>query len=195
MTITAGWPRSWASAKPSLPSSGPSSSASGRPRSPRRKPPVRLRERAGAEARRAGAQAGRDDRQARSRAQGVRGDDARQENGHWEQENAGSIINRWQVLEPKALSATNGAILTKEPDGSIVASGPDGKGVVTLVAETELSGITGFRLEVLTDSRLPKKGPGRGEDGNFVAHRDRADRGPHGRPETGQGRQARQGPG
>ena len=86
----------------------------------------------------------------------------------WEQENAGSIINRWQVLEPKALSATSGAILTKEPDGSIVASGPDGKSVVTLAAETELSGITGFRLEVLTDSRLPKKGPGRGEDGNFA---------------------------
>ena len=34
--------------------------------------------------------------------------------------------------------------------------------------ETELTGITGLRLEVLPDSRLPNKGPGRATDGNFV---------------------------
>ena len=31
-----------------------------------------------------------------------------------------------------------------------------------------MTGITGLRLEVLTDSRLPNKGPGRATDGNFV---------------------------
>jgi hypothetical protein len=86
----------------------------------------------------------------------------------WETTNAASIVNRWQVLEPKSTSATNNAVLTKEADGSIVASGPNGNGVVMVVADTELTGITGFRLEVLTDSRLPKKGPGRADDGNFV---------------------------
>ena len=66
------------------------------------------------------------------------------------------------------MSATNGSTLTKEPDGSIVVSGPNKNGVVTISAETELTGITGLRLEVLTDSRLPNKGPGRATDGNFV---------------------------
>ena len=86
----------------------------------------------------------------------------------WEKEKAPSIVNRWQVLEPKAMSATNRSTFTKEPDGSIVVSGPNKNGVVTISAETELTGITGLRLEVLTDSRLPSKGPGRATDGNFV---------------------------
>ena len=86
----------------------------------------------------------------------------------WEKENGGSILNRWMVLEPKATSATNGSTLTKEPDGSILVSGSNGNGTVTITAETDLTGITGVRLEVLPDSRLPQKGPGRAPDGNFV---------------------------
>ncbi len=86
----------------------------------------------------------------------------------WEKEKAASIINRWQVLEPKALSATNRSIPRKEPDGSIVVSGSNKNGVVTIETETDLTGITGLRLEVLTDSRLPNNGPGRATDGNFV---------------------------
>ena len=86
----------------------------------------------------------------------------------WEKEKGSSVVNRWLVLEPKAMSATNRSTLTKEADGSIIVSGPNGNGVVTVTAETELSGISGLRLEVLTDSRLPSKGPGRANDGNFV---------------------------
>ncbi len=62
-------------------------------------------------------------------------------------------------------------------------------------AETELTGITGLRLEVLTDSRLPNKGPGRATRRQLRAQRARADRRPQGRPETGQAGQARQCPG
>ena len=43
-----------------------------------------------------------------------------------------------------------------------------GKGDYTIVAETDLAGITGIRLEALADDRLPQKGPGRATDGNFV---------------------------
>ena len=86
----------------------------------------------------------------------------------WEKAHAASIINRWVVLDPKTISATNRSVLTKEPDGSIVVSGRNTNGVVRIVAETELTGITGLRLEVLPDSRLPSKGPGRASDGNFV---------------------------
>jgi hypothetical protein len=66
------------------------------------------------------------------------------------------------------MSATNKSTFTKEPDGSIVVSGPNKNGVVTISAETDLTGIVGLRLEVLTDSRLPANGPGRAGDGNFV---------------------------
>jgi WD40 repeat protein len=86
----------------------------------------------------------------------------------WEKAQAGSIVNRWAVLEPKSLTASRGATLTKEADGSIVAAGKNNPNVVTIVAETDLVGITGVRLEVLPDARYPSKGPGRAPDGNFV---------------------------
>jgi hypothetical protein len=86
----------------------------------------------------------------------------------WEKAHASAIVNRWVVLEPKAMSTTNRSVLKKEADGSISVSGRNKNGVVTLVVETELTGITGLRLEVLPDSRLPSKGPGRAQDGNFV---------------------------
>src|SRR5262249_130131 len=38
----------------------------------------------------------------------------------------------------------------------------------TLVFQSELKGITGLRLEVLADSRLPHGGPGWDGNGNFV---------------------------
>ena len=73
---------------------------------------------------------------------------------------------QWQ--NGQGVYTTNGSVLTKEPDGSITVSGRNVNGVVTLVVETELSGITGLRLEVLPDGRLPNRGPGRAADGNFV---------------------------
>ena len=86
----------------------------------------------------------------------------------WEKDKGASILNRWIVLEPKVTSASNCATVTREPDGSIFVSGRNGNGTVTVTAETELTGITGVRLEVLPDSRLPQRGPGRAADGNFV---------------------------
>ncbi|WP_250846743.1 DUF1549 domain-containing protein [Aquisphaera insulae] len=86
----------------------------------------------------------------------------------WEKEHAGSIVNRWAVLEPKALSATGGTKLSKEADGSIVASGNIAMDEYTIAAETDLVGITGVRLELLPDPRFPVNGPGRAPDGNFV---------------------------
>ncbi len=86
----------------------------------------------------------------------------------WEKEKTALIVNRWAVLEPKAMSASNKAVLTKEPDGSILVTGRNTNSEVTIVVETELTGITGLRLEVLPDSRLPNGGPGRATDGNFV---------------------------
>ncbi len=74
----------------------------------------------------------------------------------------------WQVLEPVAPKSAEGATLTKQPDGSVLSTGkrPE-KDTYTIVAEPEVQGITGIRLEVLTDESLPHKGPGRQDNGNL----------------------------
>ena len=84
-------------------------------------------------------------------------------------EKAQSLAVRWRTLEPTTLQAAGGAMLTKQPDGSILASGKSPHGsVYTIACETDLSDITGIRLEVLPNDSLPNKGPGRAPDGNFV---------------------------
>ncbi len=84
-------------------------------------------------------------------------------------EKAQPLAVRWRTLEPTSLQATAGAVLTKQPDGSILASGKNPhSSLYTIVAETDLTDITGLRLEVLPHEGLPNKGPGRARDGNFV---------------------------
>jgi hypothetical protein len=84
-------------------------------------------------------------------------------------EKAQSLGVRWKTLEPSSLQATDGAVLTKQPDGSILASGTSPhQSVYAIVGETDLTDITGLRLEVLPDGGLPSRGPGRAPDGNFV---------------------------
>ena len=57
----------------------------------------------------------------------------------------------------------------KQEDGSVFVGGRSAKGSYVVKAATELSRITGVRVEALSDTRLPKKGPGRApNDGNFV---------------------------
>jgi Protein of unknown function (DUF1553)/Protein of unknown function (DUF1549)/Planctomycete cytochrome C len=74
----------------------------------------------------------------------------------------------WQVLEPAECKSAEGAILARQPDGSILSGGkrPD-KDTYTIVALTDLQGITGVRLEVLNDDSLPHRGPGRQDNGNL----------------------------
>jgi len=75
----------------------------------------------------------------------------------------------WTVLDPISAVSLNGQTLTIQGDGSILASGTNpASDVVTIVAETSISGITGFRLEALQDASLPSSGPGRFGNGNFV---------------------------
>jgi WD40 repeat protein/mono/diheme cytochrome c family protein len=83
-------------------------------------------------------------------------------------EKAQSTAVRWLPLQPKEMKAPAGTTLTASPDGSILAAGTNKNGVYEIVAETDLTDITGIRLEALTDASLPNKGPGRAPDGNFV---------------------------
>jgi hypothetical protein len=76
---------------------------------------------------------------------------------------------QWVVLEPKTFESAGGATLKKLPDNSLLASGKNPfPETYTITATTELTGITGIRLEVMADNSLPKKGPGRAGNGNFV---------------------------
>ena len=75
----------------------------------------------------------------------------------------------WTVLDPATFTSSAGAVLTKQSDLSVLASGESpATDTYTITANTDLKGITGFRLEVLTDASHPRNGPGRQpENGNF----------------------------
>ncbi len=69
----------------------------------------------------------------------------------------------WQVLD---LTFDDGSLggqkLLSQSDGSMLAQGyAPTKSRPKLMANTSLRGITGFRLELLTDPNLPRGGPGR----------------------------------
>ena len=84
----------------------------------------------------------------------------------WEKKQVTAV--RWQSLAPKTLTATDGATLAKEADGSVSVAGANGQSVITVTAETDLADVTGVRLEMIADPRNPQRGPGRASDGNFV---------------------------
>ena len=73
----------------------------------------------------------------------------------------------WSPLQFTELKSTNGATLSDQANQVIFVSGNEGKTVYTLSGPTKQSHITAVRLEMLSDDRLPGKGPGRG-NGNFV---------------------------
>lgn len=86
----------------------------------------------------------------------------------WE-ESLDDAVPTWVVLEPAKLVSRQGSTLTRQEDASVFVTGEnDRSDIYTFVAETELSGITSFRLEVLPDERLPMDGPGLAPNGNFV---------------------------
>jgi hypothetical protein len=75
----------------------------------------------------------------------------------------------WTPLEIVSAKSAGGAVLTKQADGSILASGKNpSPETYTITAKTNLKGITAIRLEVLPDPSLPTQGPGRANNGNFV---------------------------
>ena len=79
----------------------------------------------------------------------------------------------WHTLEVESFESKGGASFERLDDGSLRLTGkaPDkDEYLVTLV--TEQTGITGLRLECLTDETLPGNGPGRGsaERPNFVLY-------------------------
>ncbi len=84
----------------------------------------------------------------------------------WEgQESKGTT---WEVARPAEVTSNFGADFELQPDGSVLVGGANARGKVEFTAELPFSGITGIKIEALTDERLPNQGPGRAPDGNFV---------------------------
>lgn len=75
----------------------------------------------------------------------------------------------WTTMVPIRATATGGATLNLRADRTILASGTSPtSSVYTVVLATPLSGITGLRIDALSDASLPDNGPGRSGGGNFV---------------------------
>ncbi len=87
----------------------------------------------------------------------------------WESETKARAQIRWKVLDPIESKSLRGATLTKLDDHSILASGghPESD-IYEFTAQTDDTGLTAVRLEALNDASLPKRGPGRSSNGNFV---------------------------
>lgn len=75
----------------------------------------------------------------------------------------------WTIVDLASAKSAGGATLTRQPDGSLLVSGPIvARDQYQVTFTTQLTGITAVRLEVLPDPSLPALGPGRAANGNFV---------------------------
>ncbi len=85
----------------------------------------------------------------------------------WEQE-LEQAESKWTPLKPSRYASAGGATLTLEDDDSILASGKNPEAdTYDIEARSNVTGITGVRIEVLSDPSLPRRGPGRDAEGNF----------------------------
>lgn len=86
----------------------------------------------------------------------------------WESERRSAAPPVWKVLDVERAESGAGVTLTKQPDHSLYSSGSmPAQDTYTLTARTDVRGITGVRVEVLPDDRLPTHGPGRAGNGNL----------------------------
>ena len=89
------------------------------------------------------------------------------ERSEWERSLASNVVD-WVVLDPIAFHASNGTVLMKQTDHSLLATGKRPEtDTYSISATTTVANITAFRLEVLTDDSFPQKGPGRQDNGNL----------------------------
>jgi hypothetical protein len=79
----------------------------------------------------------------------------------------GAVV--WQGLQPDNVVSAGGAKLTRQPDGSYLASGDNPRhDVYTITAPAKAGTFTGLLLECLPDPSLPQQSLGRFSNGNFV---------------------------
>ena len=90
----------------------------------------------------------------------------------WKQSLAASLatVGQTHPLEIAAFASEGEVEFRQLPDHSLVIDVAPERDTYVLTVRTQLTGITGFKLEALTDPSLPGSGPGRGEAArpNFV---------------------------
>jgi len=93
----------------------------------------------------------------------------------WEQQIVADLkreapdARKYHPLDIVSATSDGGVVLKKQDDGSYLATGKiPNEANYTLTLKTNLAGITGFRLDALTDKSLGGNGPGRTPHGNFV---------------------------
>ena len=87
--------------------------------------------------------------------------------GTWERERA-RREQAWRPLETLGAVSTGGAVLTRQDDGSWFVGGVrPAKDSYILTARAPAGKLGALRLEALPDDRLPQRGPGRWDNGNF----------------------------
>jgi len=75
----------------------------------------------------------------------------------------------WQQVTELTATSTGQATFATQADGSLLVTSPvTSHDTYHLAAQTDLAQIAAIRLRVLPDPSLPKQGPGRAGNGNFV---------------------------
>ena len=75
----------------------------------------------------------------------------------------------WQMLEPRSVTSVGGATMTRQGDGSWLASGKNpANDEYRIEIPLESNRLSGILLETLPDPSLPAQSLGRGFNGNFV---------------------------
>jgi hypothetical protein len=78
----------------------------------------------------------------------------------------------WKLLNRLSARSEAGASFRRLVDGSLRAEGANSANdTYTITGQTDLKGVTAFRLETFPDTSLPGAGAGRAGDGNFVLSR------------------------
>jgi mono/diheme cytochrome c family protein len=87
----------------------------------------------------------------------------------WEKTQAGKPVPpAWVVPTIASMKSASGSTLTKKDDGSVLVGGPNPpRELLSFTLQTHLKGVTGLRIEAMTDPSLVKNGPGRAANGNF----------------------------
>ena len=81
-------------------------------------------------------------------------------------------VAAWVGLEPTAVKSLGGATLTRQPDGSYLASGTNPEhDVYEVTAPLPAGGLSGLLLETFPDPSLPNQSLGRFPNGNYVLSR------------------------
>jgi hypothetical protein len=101
----------------------------------------------------------------------------------WEEQMRG-LAGDWRVLEGTDVFGTSGVRFEKLLDGSFIPRGDNPTTVAYYFnTRTDLRGITGIRLELLTDPTLPRTGPGRASQGTALLSELVVEAAPAGQPD------------